>query len=350
MGPRKRRAVAFFLAALGVYWPLSSVAEPAVRTLWFQTVVRALAQDAQALRPAPDTLWLGASRPELPHSLHGIYELEKSLGRPLQLVSFYQAWGDGPEHQFPDQTLRSLRKAGYVPMVTWEPWLNAFSQWHGQKPQGALRIIADGAVDDYIRQWAREAVRFGSPLFLRPAHEPTNPWYAWAESYGNTASDQRAFWQHVRQIFRDEGARNVQFVWTPYGLEELSWFPAGNADWIGFDIFNFGSLSEQGVWLDFYSITKLFYDTYKDLGVPLMIAETATASAGGNKTDWIRDMFLSLSRGNFPEIKAVILFDHPRGQTETGLPLDWSFAETPEALQLLRETPELLTPFVRKDL
>jgi beta-mannanase len=204
-------------------------------------------------------------------------------------------------------------------------------------PARALRLIADGAVDGYIRRWAHEAVRSGRPLLLRPGHEATNPAYAWGPSAGNTASDYRRFWQHVRQIFRDEGARNVSFVWTPFSAQDREWFPGLEAvDWIGFDIFNFGGLAQEGIWFDFHSLTKPFYDAYAPLGLPLMITEVGSSSVGGNKADWLREMFHDVAHGSFPALRALVLFDQPSGHTVGGLPVDWSVGEVASALDGVR--------------
>jgi hypothetical protein len=349
MGPRKGWAAVFALALGLAYWPLTRSLEPVVREAWFSTVTRALVTDARALAPPAGKMWLGASRPELPQSLYGIYELESKLRRPLAIASFYQAWGDGPEHAFPLHVMRSLDSGGYLPMLTWEPWLSAFARYRGQSPRAALRLIADGQFDAYVRGWARGAVRYGKPFLLRPGHEPSNPWYGWAPEHGNSAADYRAFWARVHRIFREEGARNALFVWTPYGLSDHAFFPgAARVDWIGFDIFNYGGLSEQGTWLDFYTLTKLFYDAYRGLGPRLLIAEAGTTSAGGNKADWIRDMFHSLARANFPEIRALVLFDHPSGRTAAGLPVDWSVGEAAESYAMLLRQPTLLASFTRQ--
>jgi hypothetical protein len=349
MGPRKRWALAFALLLGALYWPLTRWGEPVVREAWFRTITRSLVTDAHGLQPPQGQLWLGATRPELPNSLYGIYELEAKLGRPLAITSFYQAWGDGPEHEFPMNVLRSLDKGGYLPMLTWEPWLSAFSQFNGENPSGSLQRIARGDFDAYIRAWARAAVSYGRPLLLRPGHEPTNPWYGWAPQYDNSAADYRAFWARLRALFQQEGARNVLFVWTPFGLHDEEWFPgADSVDWIGFDILNYGSLSEQGTWLDFYTLTKLNYDAYGGLGPKLLVAETATTSAGGNKADWVRDLFHSVQVNNFPKLRAIVLFDQPGGATATGLPIDWSLGEVEETYALLQQRPELLGPFTRE--
>jgi hypothetical protein len=346
VGPRKRWAAAFAVAVVAAYFPLSRLCEPALREAWFRTVTRGLAEDARGLSPPDGAMWLGAYRPELPQSLYGIYELERKLGRPLAIASFYQAWGDGPAHAFPEGVLRNLRKGGYLPMLTWEPWLSAFAAHRGREPSSGLRRIASGEFDGYIRNWARGAVRYGHPILLRPGHEPTNPWYAWTPEHGNSAADYVAFWTRVHGIFREEGARNVLFVWTPYGLHDHPWFPgAARVDWIGFDLFNYGGLSERGTWLDFYTLAKLSHDAYRPLGRPMLIAEAGTSSAGGNKADWIRDMFHSLSTRNFPDIRALVLFDHPNAQGQGAAPIDWSLDEAAGIYEQLAARPRLLAPF-----
>jgi hypothetical protein len=349
VGPSKRWGLAFVVSLGVLYWPLTRGLEPLLREAWFRTVTRALAVDARPLAPPPDELWLGASRPELPHSLYGVYELEALLGRPLAIASFYQAWGDGDEHAFPRHVLDSLRDGGYLPMLTWEPWLGAFARFAGTNPPGSLRRIARGELDAFIRAWARDAVRFGHPLLLRLGHEPTNAWYGWAPEHGNDAADYRAFWARVHDIFRAEGARNVSFVWTPFSPYDHAWFPgAQRVDWIGFDVFNYGTASEAGSWADFRTRLRPLYAAYAWLGPKLLVAEVATASAGGDKGEWLRTAFRSLATQEFPGLRAFVLFDQPHGRSPTGQPIDWSLAEVPGLAEAWSREPELLARFTRE--
>jgi hypothetical protein len=327
-GPGLFGFVVFLALIIALYFPIRDIAIPATQELWFKQVTRRLVQDARGLLPATNTLWLGATTPELPQSLYGMYELQTTFQGKVSMVSFYQAWGDGVAHEFPEEALTNMSKAGFLPLVTWEPWLSAFAIHQGKEPDSSMALIASGRFDAYIRSWARGAVRFGKPLFLRPAHEVSNPQYPWSPPYGNSASTYQQFWRHVHDIFRQEGARNVLFVWTPYGLQDQAFFPGKTlVDWVGIDLFNYGGLSEQGTWLDFYTLAKLYVDQYRGLQVPLMVTEVATSSSGGSKADWIRDMFRSLKSHELPELQALVLFDIPSGQTSSGLPVNWGFRE-----------------------
>lgn len=337
-GPKPLFLLAILVGVILLYVPMRNVMVPVAEELWYRQVSCRLVQDAAHLLPPQGKLWFGATRSELPQSLYGMYELDSIVPGGMSIVSFYQAWGDGETHAFPDNALHNMHKAQLIPMITWEPWLSAFVNQNGKEPKSSLALITSGAFDSYIRAWARGAVRHGKPILLRLAHESTNPQYPWASAYGNTMQDYKAFWKHVRAIFQSEGAQNVAFVWTPYGLNEQEYYPGDDlVDWIGLDLFNYGGHSVQGTWMDFYSLAKLYVDQYRTLGKHLMLAEVATSSAGGNKADWIRDMLRSLCNQELPELRAIVFFDIASGTTANGLPVDWSLSEVPQVAELFQK-------------
>lgn len=300
------------------------------RQLYFEYIVKSTAVANDPLEESDQCL-AGLYRPELPYEFSRTRDVEESLGVELKIISFYQAWGDGDEHSFNVEVYTNLHKGGYIPMITWEPWLVAFDQFSGKQPDSSLGIIASGAVDDYIREWARNATRFGKPFFVRPGHEMSNAWYTWSPAHGNTPEMFKAFWRRVHTIFREEGARNAAFVWNPFVPADTAFYPGDEyVDWIGLDIFNFGSLAENGRWMDFYTVTKILYDAVKEYEKPVILAEVGCVQAGGNKPNWYRDMFHSLAAGNFPLVKAVVLFDTPKGKTPTGLIADLGISSNPD--------------------
>jgi len=325
-----RSFVLLALVVMALYLGFRYQGESVLKEAWFQVVTKALVQDG-VLNTDSTTFWLGATRPELPQSLSGIYRLSEMFHQKMQVVSFYQAWGDGELHEFPRSTMDNMNKGGFIPLLTWEPWLSAFDQWKGQNPPSSLDSISSGAVEIYIRTWARQAVKYGKPFMLRLAHEPTNPLYGWAPEYGNHSQSYKKFWAYVQAIFTEEGARNVIWVWTPFGLMDHEWFPGDeNIDYIGLDIFNYGTLVERGQWLDFHTLAKLQIDAYKRLKIPLFVAETSTSDAGGSKADWWKQALQGIDNGDFPELQGMVIFDIPGGETPTGLPLDWSISNNKE--------------------
>jgi hypothetical protein len=294
--------------------------------LFHRVVIRNLVKSHDILIK-DSTFLLGMYRPELPYQFGQLYTVQDSLGVQVNVVSYYQAWGDSEEHSFKLDVNRNLSRGGFVPLITWEPWVSAFSAYKNRQVDSSLAIIASGMFDAYIREWARGAVLFGKPLFVRPGHEMSNAWYSWSSAHGNSPEMFKHFWRHVHTIFVEEGARNAAFVWCPYVPGDTVFYPGNDCvDWVGLDVFNFGSLSQDGLWMDFYIVTKLLYDAVKKYGKPIMIAEAGCTASGGNKNDWYRNMFHDLALGNFPQVKGLVLFDTPHGTTPTGIPVDLGFS------------------------
>ncbi|MFP4417787.1 MAG: glycoside hydrolase family 26 protein [Chitinispirillaceae bacterium] len=301
-----------------------SALEHSVRVFYYNTVVKKMVTDKQLLKQS-DHFNLGIYRPELPYHFDNVYTIQKKLGVRIQTISFYQAWGEGEEHQFKTRVVNNLSRGGFVPFITWEPWLAAFSEYKGQMPDSSLAIISRGNFDSYIRAWARKATKFGKPLFVRPLHEMTNDVYPWSSAYKNSPEMFIECWKHIVGIFREEGAENVAFVWTPYKPSDTTFYPGNQwVDWIGLDIFNYGPLSENGMWIDFFTLTRSYYDAVKGYDKPIIIAEVGTVEQGGNKNDWYRDMFRTLGTRTFPLVEGLIVFDTPVSKAPNGLTVDLS--------------------------
>jgi hypothetical protein len=180
----------------------------------------------------------------------------------------------------------------------------------------ALRDVAAGLYDGAIRTWADQAKAWGHPFFLRWDWEMNGGWFAWGTTAGaqNTPADYVAAWRHVHDVFQAEGATNVTWVWCPNvvysGSVPLADLYPGDeyVDWTGMDGYN---QSQTGAWTDF---STLFGSTYAQLQQlaptkPIMIAETASAEAGGSKAGWIRDGLSVQLPAKFPAVKALVWFN-----------------------------------------
>lgn len=307
------------------------------RELWYRQVECRLVEDHASIVPPRGTRLWGMYRPELPWNFDRYYTIADSLGIDPGIVSWYQSWGDGPEHEFKSEAVEKAAAAGIVSMVTWEPWLSAFKHDAVLDPQGSMRLVANGKYDRYIRSWARAVVRARKPVLIRPFHELGNPWYGWGTMHENPPEVQIAAWRHVVEIFRAEGARNAAFVWTPFdAIDTLAWPGREWVDWIGLDIFNYGTMLEHNSWLDFRTLLAHSLGPVKRFGKPVIVAEVGTSGQGGDRKDWWRDAMLSLQNGAFPEVRAFVVFDNPACRNTTGIPMDWGFGQAREALTTMR--------------
>lgn len=284
----------------------------------------------RAASAAPRRVLFGAWVPGGPEARD---EVEQRLGRSLDVEHWYQGWGV-EDNEFDLDRARQVTARGSIPMVTWEPWdyragLN--------QPAYALRRIARGDFDGYVRQNARQMAEVRRPVWLRFAHEMNGRAYPWSIGVnGNTGRHYVDAWRRIVRIFREEGADNVRFVWCPLvpGPETSPLqrsFP-GDAfvSFVGMDGYNAGNEADWGGWLSFTQVFGPLYRRLRRLSRrPVIIAETGCAEGGGSKPTWIRSAFLRQLPDRFPAVRAVVWFNERREA-------DWRLESSDESLTAAR--------------
>lgn len=227
----------------------------------------------------------------------------REVGRRPATVLSYKNWSIPP---FYAPELDSIWANGAVPMVTWEP--------ETAKGDGVpLRAIVDHRYDRYIRKSAEAAAEWGRPILLRFAQEMNGDWYPWGLGVdGNTPALYRQAWHRVYWIFRNHGADNVEWVWSPNedsgGSHPLAVFYPGDefVDWVGLDGFCWGGTVG---WASFTSIFGSTYDRIVKLtSKPILIAETAAGQDGGDKAAWIASA-LEREVPRFSHVRGLVWFD-----------------------------------------
>jgi hypothetical protein len=284
----------------------------------------------------PDLVLLGAYDDGLPRTLQGVVELENRLGTAFPLVQIYTAWGDKPEQQFPIQLVRAIWDLGSVPVVTWEPWLADFGNrqhphlpLRHQRDRGGLAAIARGDYDFYLDDWARAAAQWGRPLFVRWGHEMNDPYrYPWGPQ-NNKAEDYIAAWRRVVQRFRQAGANNVIWVWSPHVAYEYpeAFYPGDDVvDWVATGALNYGTVARWSGWWSFEEIYGSKREHLTRWNKPVMIAEFGTLAVGGDRNAWFQEALAGLPQRH-PEVKAVLFFNVAGDATATQQSVDWTFQQ-----------------------
>jgi len=262
----------------------------------------------------PPNIYTGVYASSWLDKLAPITTFEQDAHKSVSIVMWCQDWGLTQGQNFEPTWMNNVRNHGSIPMISWEP--QDYTKGVNQ-PTFSLQNIISGKLDGYITKWAQDSKAWGHPYFLRFAHEMNGNWYPWSEQVnGNKAGQYVKAWQHVHDIFTKQGVKNVTWVWSP-NVESTKTIPLKNlypgsayVDWIGMDGYNWGSVNSVG-WKSF---AQVFQQTHKDIvsvakGNPLMVAETASAEVGGNKSAWIVDAFTTQLTQAFSDVKVVIWFD-----------------------------------------
>ncbi len=247
-----------------------------------------------------------------PWSVSSITSFIDKVGGTPGLFLTYLSWPDRAQYVVWDE--QQIANLGADHVMTWDPF--------GM----TLKSIWNGDHDAYIRQYAQGAAKWGKRFYIRLMHEMNGDWYPWGRGVnGNTATDFVKAWRHVVDIFNQEGATNVRWIWSPnvrYGslLPFADLYPGSSyVDWVALDGYNWGLDPHLGnpSWQSFGQIFGSSYNQITALapGKPVMIAETASTENGGNKASWIQKTFMT-DVLDYPAVRSIVWFNQADGPSD----------------------------------
>lgn len=256
----------------------------------------------------------------------------------------YQNWANDTAMDTGAAKAAAARNADFL--LSWEPWNPANG---ADQPTYSLQNIVNGNFDTYIANFALSIKAYGSPIFLRFAHEFNGDWYPWGTDQTNqgdyTTKNTPALyvsaWQHVWNIFNTNGVTNVKWVWCPNAWHDQSStgavtsasYPGDSyVDYVGIDFYNFGQSSSApswtysgGMWQYPIDLISLPYDTIQGItSKKMIICEVATSDNdnGGSKGSWISSFMSTDLPTYFPNIIGFVWFDYQQPLANNGRP--WS--------------------------
>lgn len=285
-------------------------------------------------KPPSEAIALGAFMRGVEDDPSRIDGFTEMVGEKPSIVMLYQNWEEDTE--FDRGMADAVVSRGATPLITWAPR----DPLRGKNQRKySLQKIVRGRYDAYIRDWARGAAAWDEPLYLRFAHEMNADFYPWGLGVnGNTAADYVAAWRHIHDIFVQEGAYNVRWVWSPLADVPTSravrerLYPGDDyVDWLALDGYNWGT--EGPVLAEWRTVSEIFGPSYDRLtGIsdkPVMIAEIASAGAGGDVGAWIEEGLLEDVPSRLLRVRAVVWFSSDKV-------MDWRVNSTPESLEAYR--------------
>jgi len=256
----------------------------------------------------PPRKYLGAALGGAPESLGPVRDFVQKIGKQLNLLEYYVAWGD----RFDAQRARNAWAAGALPVMVWEPF------------EPSIAAIADGATDAYTRKFASAVRSLNLPVVISFGHEMNGFWYPWGTTATTPVDFVRA-WQRIHDIFLDVGATNVIWVWSPNVINPVPQMPLkpfypgdSYVDWIGV----IGYYTDSGA----STFPTLFGPTtaavHKLTHKPILILETAS-EPGPRKRKDVADLFAGVAAS--PDVIGFIWFNYVKRS-------DWRIDSDPSAL------------------
>jgi Glycosyl hydrolase family 26 len=283
--------------------------------------------------PAP-TASPSSGSPARPHLPWGVFEngapADMSVLQPLEAelsavpddVMWYVHWGGG-YGAFNGADVQNVVSRGETPVITWMS--DDFTTAGDVYP---LQQIAAGVFDRYVKSWADGLRAIHHRVLLRFDHEMNGNWSQWSAGVaGQTPADYVAAWRHLHDVFAAEGASNVSWVWSPNvvytGSTALALLYPGDAyvDAVGLDGYNWGPTDQWHTWQSFAQVFLPTVTAVQALSRrPIMVTEVGCTTIGGDKAQWITDMFATLR--STPAITALVWFDVDKEQ-------DWRIDSSP---------------------
>jgi hypothetical protein len=131
--------------------------------------------------------------------------IEKATDCRPELIKVFASVEDGI-------SAKTLAEVPGTPLLSIEPWSTAGGE---EQADWRLARTIDGTWDEKYATIARAVVAYQKPILVRFAHEMNGHWYPWGSTNGNRKGEYVKAWKHVVGLFRDMGATNALWVWSP---------------------------------------------------------------------------------------------------------------------------------------
>lgn len=210
--------------------------------------------------------------------------------------------------------------------------------------------LVDGVLDDDIRKFARAAKEFSHPFLFRLNNEMNSDWTSYCSSV--LMCDPSLYvelWHRYYKIFKEEGVNNAIWVFNPNDNtfppcaynDPKAYYPGnGYAHVFGVTGYNTGTYYAETFgekWREFEDLYDEAYELFdKEFGkFPWIITEFASSSVGGDKVQWINNMFDVLPK--YDNIKMAFWFNSadwdPNFPKETVVSRPYWLDETDDTLK-----------------
>jgi mannan endo-1,4-beta-mannosidase len=233
--------------------------------------VQALLPNLPTAPPTPQSetgYYIGVFERGAPQSYAGITAFTKTTGVNPRVVSYYSGWFEPFQLAF----AREAARHGALPLVQIDP------------AHIKLAAIASGKYDSYLRSYAHSVRSFGHKVILGFGHEVNGDWYGWGYTH-TPAKTFVAAWRHIVDVFRQQRADNVIWMWTVNvvhpGYRRIAnparWWPGSSyVNWVGIDGYYY---KPSWTFAPLFGPTIKIVHSLSRTPIPILVAETGAPAA-----------------------------------------------------------------------
>jgi hypothetical protein len=241
-----------------------------------------------------------------------------STGKGLTIAPTFMDFEEGDAENFVPAELDAAWDHGYLPFIN-------LSVGNLAEPRTSEHI-AEGTLDDDIRDWARAFAAWSSEGGKRAMIAPLQEMNGYWTTYGGHPEAFLEAYQRIQTIFEEEGVRpgSVSWVfapngWSQEGYEFEKFYPGDDlVDVVAFSSFNWGDCSNWPKWESYDQIFKPYLERMTAMAPqkPIFIAEMGTVAEGGDKDQWIKEIFRNLAE--YPNFRGILYFNRWEARSTLG--------------------------------
>ncbi len=149
---------------------------------------------------------------EMDVTAESIGSYRQATGKDLDFAIFSHEWS--MNRDFPATQADMIHKNGMVPYI--RLMFRSSNRHYQPEPVFTLSRIIQGAYDKEIREWAREAKGRVYPILAEFGTEVNGWWFSWNGYWTGSVNGPERYteaYRHIIDIFREEGADNVFWVY-----------------------------------------------------------------------------------------------------------------------------------------
>lgn len=286
-----------------------------------------------------DLKW-GIFEPSAPEDFTQLKYLEDAMDYEFPFILNYTSFENNYMHPNLTYRLKNAYKHNKILELTLQ------TTWTGEGKSNMVYDVLNGEYDTFLKDYAKTLSDFKHPVLFRLGNEMNGDWCPYS-SY-HTSKDTlvfKEFYKYIYHIFETAKADNVIWVWNPNGKsypdfqwnDAVMYYPGDEyVDIVGLTAYNTGTYYTDESWTEFADLYDVLYDDYIRLyNKPMMITEFASSSVGGDKNEWVKDMFSHIYK--YDNIKVAIWWDGCDWDSEGNVARPYFIDETLELLNIFRQ-------------